>query len=127
MHHIIFLHGGALAAPMNPSLYGDNGTTSIDLETTTGVGDEFPEENITFVKETLVTIQPPHQSIDLAELYMQKAPSSFNNFIESGGYFLESVMQFFKGVLSAPPPVTADPENSNSGPGTRGLRKLDYV
>ena len=152
MQHIMFLHGGVLAAPLHQTesllLHALNSstTTGLDSNGTTMSGppslfssppdiethfadsaEDF--DNITLVDETLVHIQPSPPSIEFSELYMQKAPASFNNFIQSGGYIFESVMHFFKGLVSVVPPQALSSLSTmdTSSRGGRGLRKLDYV
>jgi hypothetical protein len=150
MQNIMFLHGGVLAAPLHqtetllhvlPSTstgFDSNVTTTSgppslfssppDIETNFAVATE-DFDNITLVDETQIHIQPSPPSIEFSELFMQKAPASFNNFIQSGGYIFESVMHFFKGLVSVVPPQALSSLSTmdTSSRGGRGLRKLDYV
>lgn len=125
---LMYLHGGALAAPMHLAPGADPELGGIASGNESVADNSVIDSNITFVKETLVHVQvsPPY-TLDLADFAaVHQSTASIQSFLESGGSLFDSVVRFFREsmtVFSPPSQAQASPTTTTTKPPTERLRR----
>lgn len=110
---LVFLHGGVLAAPLHGPLtsgadpeLGNDPAANETLLLDSGASDG---DNMTLVGESLVRVEvtpPGPETLDLVDFAaIHQSTASIQSFLESSGYFFESVTRFFREMVSTSPPT----------------------